>query len=131
MIILAAAMAATAVPSDLTYTRLRQCLASEGGSSTGGETLCYEISRRAYQARTILALSALQRRLDGEARTALDIEQKAWIAYRDARREAMLAMLSTRTGSMYAPMQEADDMTVARDRALRLEAQLHILEIEP
>lgn len=131
MLILVAVLASAATPSDLTYTRLRQCLASEGASSTGGETLCYEISRRAYQARVILALSALKRRLDAEAATALDAEQKAWISYRDARREAMLAMLSTRTGSMYAPMQEADDMTVARDRALRLEAQIRILEIEP
>jgi len=130
MLILAAALAGAAVPTDLTYDRLGRCLGSKNGSSTGGETLCYETARRAYQARVILALSSVRRHLDQEAAAALDIEQKAWISYREARRDAMMAMLISRTGSMYAPMQEADDMTVARDRALRLEAQLHILEIE-
>ncbi len=130
MLIIVAALTAAVLPTDLTHVRMGQCLASEGGASTAGQTLCYEISRRAYQARVILAMSALERRLDDRARIALDAEQKAWIAYRDARRSAMDAMLSTRTGSMYVPMQEADDMDVARDRALRLEAQLRILEID-
>lgn len=129
MFVLIAALTAMATPSDLTDTRLKQCLRSEGGASTAGETSCYEISRHAYQARIILALSALKRRLQDDALTALEAEQTAWLAYRDAHRRSMEAMLSTRTGSMYAPMQEADDMGMARDRALRLEAQLRMLEI--
>ena len=137
MLILAAALAGAAIPTDLTYDRLGQCLGAREASSTEGEARCYEVSRRAYQARVILALSALRRNLDTEAGAALDIEQKAWIAYRDARRDAMMAMLVMRTASRYAliktyaPLKEADDMTVARDRALRLEAQLHILGVDP
>ena len=131
MLILLAALAAATTPSDGMHARLERCLASEGGSSTGGETLCYETARKSYQASIAAALSGLRRSLGPAARRTLDAEQQAWVAYVDAHRSTMAAILSTKTGSMVAPMQEADDMNMVRDRAVRLEAQLRILEIEP
>jgi uncharacterized protein YecT (DUF1311 family) len=56
--------------------------------------------------------------------------QRAWLAFRDVSAQATAALIGTRHGTMYVPLQAGRQRSVMQDRAVDLETQLRILTID-
>ena len=125
---IAALALATVALADPTERALTRCATVD--ASTAGQVACETAAQRSYDARMNRAYAALLRRLPAPAIDRLRRAQRHWLAFRAADAAARDALYATRRGTMYAPMQAADDTAITRDRALQLEARLRVLSID-
>jgi uncharacterized protein YecT (DUF1311 family) len=130
VLLLLAAMPAHAAPPDQTERALRHCLDDPAHAATAGQTTCIDQATRSYDRRLNAAHRALLRSLARPAAEQLRMAQRRWIAFRDADRRARGAFYASRQGTMYVPMQAQADMQIVRDRALQLESDLRMLQID-
>ncbi len=114
--------------ADPTGRALGRCAAAD--ASTVGQVACEAAAQGSYDGRMNRAYAALLRRLPTPAADRLRRAQRQWLAFRAADAAARDALYATRRGTMYAPMQAADQTAVTRDRALQLEARLRVLSID-
>jgi len=126
--VIAALALATVALTDPTEQMLTRCVSIN--DSTAGQVACEAAAQRSYDARLNRAYAALLRRLPAPAADWLRRAQRHWLAFRAADAAARDALYATRRGTMYAPMQAADDTAITRDRALQLEARLRVLSID-
>lgn len=116
--------------TDPTETALQRCLDSPAKASTSGQVECETTAARSYDRRMNAAYATLLSALPANAAQALRQSQRAWVAFRDAEGRAIGALIATRQGTMYAPMQAGSVTALTRDRALQLESYRRIMEIE-
>lgn len=134
LLLIASIMAATpsfAIAADRTATALDRCLGDPANSSTGGQTTCETQAARSYDHRLNIAYQGLLKTLPPAAAQQLRQAQRAWLDFRAADAKARSALYGTRQGTMYAPMQAHAETVAVRDRALQLEADLRVMQIEP
>lgn len=123
-------IAQAAVSTDDTDDELRRCLDSSASASTAGQIGCEVAAYKAYDRRMNTAYTALLRSIHRPAVEKLREAQRVWLCFRNAQIHANSAFFATRQGTMYVPMQAAAQTTIVKDRAIALEAQLRILQIE-
>jgi len=128
--ILLATAPAYAAPADPTDRALRQCLDDPAHAATAGQTRCIGIATQSYDRRLNAAYRTLLRRLPRPAAAQLRVAQRQWLAFRNADIGARGAFYASRQGTMYVPMQAQGDMQSVRDRALQLENDLRVFQID-
>lgn len=122
--------ATAAAPSDRTDATLARCLDAPVNASTAGQTDCETRAKQAWDRRMSTAYATLMKRLTADAAHRLRLSQRAWLAFRDADAQARASFFASRRGTMYVPMQAASETAVTRDRAVQLEAWVHVYEID-
>ena len=130
LILAFAATSLRATDADPTEARLDHCLGQESHASTAGQTECETAAEQAYDRRMNTAFSTLVRTLPPEAAARLRTSQRLWLAFRDAESKARTALYETRRGTMFVPMEAANQTRLVRDRALELEAYVRAMAIE-
>ena len=124
------ATGAQAKASDADAVTLSKCLDDPANASTGGQSECESAAARSYDRRMNVAYAALLRKLPAAAGARLRVSQRAWLAFRDAEAAARGALYETRQGTMFVPMQAADETAIVRDRAVQLEHYLRVMAID-
>ncbi len=130
ILMLLAASAPRATATDATGATLARCLADPANGSTAGQTDCEAAALRDYDRRMNAAYASLIRTLSGPAAQRLRLAQRAWLAFRDGEAAARGALYGTRHGTMYVPLEASAATDVVRDRALQLERDLRVLDLE-
>jgi len=130
LILASAATSLHATDADPTETLLDRCLAQKSHASTAGQTGCETAAGQAYDRRMNTAFSRLVRILPPEAAAQLRTSQRLWLAFRDAEGKARTALYETRRGTMFVPMEAANQTRLGRDRAMELEAYVRAMAID-
>lgn len=99
---------------------LSQCLDDPAQQSTSGQDECIVRATQAWDARLNVSYRALQHGLPEAARPVLVRAQRAWLASRDADIRLIGAVYATARGTVYAPMNANDVMTLTQRRAQAL-----------
>ncbi|WP_353190809.1 lysozyme inhibitor LprI family protein [Pandoraea pnomenusa] len=126
LMVLSLACAATSVEAasptngDDIDQSLAHCLADPDKKATGDQDACIDTATRAWDDRLNATYQALQRDLPDASRPVLVAAQRAWVASRDADLKLIAAVYGTVHGTMYAPMNANDVMSVTRRRAQTL-----------
>jgi uncharacterized protein YecT (DUF1311 family) len=124
------ATSAQAKVSDADAVTLSRCLDDPVNASTGRQTDCESAAAKSYDRRMNVAYAALLRKLPAATGDRLRVSQRACLAFRDAEAAARSALYETRHGTMFAPMQAADETAVLRGRAVQLERYLRVIGID-
>ncbi len=111
LIPLASAQEETSHPID---TRLNACI--ETDPSTHGTVACLHIAHDEWDDELNQVYQQLLIELDDDADALLRTTQRQWIAFRDAEFAFMLALYSTRSGSMWQMIHAAERVEIVRDR---------------
>lgn len=98
--------------------------------STAGTVAAIGWEEQQWDALLNSAYRTLMEKLPEKAKTALRSSQRAWLSYRNAEREAQLALFATRDGTMYSMMAADARMRIVKHRATELASLLRVWEID-
>lgn len=102
-------------------TEMDKCLAA--AKATMPRAKCYSTASEEWQKSVEIDYRELVSQTDGESKTLLQDEQKAWENYRAAREKYVLAIYANRKGTGYISTRIVGLMKSYKERALELEAR--------
>jgi hypothetical protein len=105
-----------------------QKLIAQNGS-TAGMVAAAEWACRAWEHEAVRLYRILRRNVNDDLRAVLDRSQGEWAKLRQSDILFSDLVYSKKQGSMHAPMQVAARGEIARDRALRLQHRLELLDL--
>lgn len=100
---------------------LKMDAASEEDPSTAGQVRAISVALDEWNDLLNSQYQNLMKSLDEAGQAKLRNSQKAWIAWRDAEKEALSAIYGKQEGTMWIPLHNYAVMNLTRERALRLQ----------
>lgn len=107
--------------------RMKECI--EKDYSDSAMTQCVWNALEEWDAELNKNYKKLMSLLPEDGKQALRKAQREWIKYRDAEIKATIAIFGQLQGTMYDVLSADNIMRITKDRALKLENYIHLLEM--